>query len=58
MQKQLAQQLEQEKEKRVAHLQQVGMRRLLKQGLARGWSAWHEVYSEAMRQRQLLTSCH
>ena len=54
IQKQLAQQLEQEKEKRVTHLQQVGMRRLLKQGLARGWSAWHEVYSEALRQRQLL----
>ena len=50
----VARRLEQEKEKSVAHLQQVGVRRLLKQGLARGWGAWHEMHAEAMRKRQLL----
>ena len=35
-----ASELEREKEKRVAHLQQLGVRRLMQQGLARGWAAW------------------
>ena len=38
--RQKAQELAREKEKRVAHLQQMGMKRLMNQGLARGWTAW------------------
>ena len=50
----LALQLEEEKYKRVEHLQSVGVRRMLKQGLARGWTAWHDKYSEVIRKRNLL----
>ena len=46
--------LEAEKDKRVAHLQGIGVRRLMQQGLARGWGAWHEVYVEYRRKQRLL----
>ena len=46
--------LEQEKEKRVAHLQQMGVRRLLQQGLARGWTAWMDTYREYKHNQFLL----
>jgi len=53
-QRQLQEQLEAEKEKRVAHLQQIGVRRLFAQGLARGWTAWHDMYREYQRKRNVL----
>ena len=45
--------LEAEKEKRVAHLQQLGVRRLCQQGLARGWTAWVDVYESQQRKKRL-----
>ena len=52
----LEEQLQAEKEKRVLHLQQVGIRRMLKAGLARGWTSWAAHYSERVRQRRLLAA--
>jgi Ca2+-binding EF-hand superfamily protein len=46
--------LEEEREKRVAHLQAVGVRRLLQKGLARGWSAWLEAHQEKQRRLRML----
>ena len=46
--------LEEEREKRVAHLQQIGVRRLFSQGLARGWTAWVHEYNEYKRKKNLL----
>ena len=53
-QKQLAEQLEAEKERRVAHLLQMAARRLSQQGLAVGWRTWQGQYLEA-RSRQIST---
>ena len=39
---------------RVAHLGQVGVRKLLRTALSRGWAAWHGVWLESTRQRNLL----
>ena len=50
----MEEELEREKEKRVAHLGEMGVRRLMNQGLTRGWSAWHGLWSESKRQRSLL----
>ena len=47
-------QIEEEREKRVAHLQQIGVRRLIQQGLARGWNAWHDNYSDYQRKKRML----
>jgi hypothetical protein len=49
--RQRAEEAEREKEKRVAHLGEMGVRRLMNQGLTRGWSAWHGLWSESKRQR-------
>ena len=38
--------LEAEREKRVTHLAQIGIRRLFQHALAKGWSAWLEGYLE------------
>ena len=46
--------LEAEKEKRVLHLQQLGIRRLTQQGIARGWTAWLEGYLEYRRKANVL----
>ena len=43
-----------EKEKRVVHLQQLGIRRLVQQGLARGWEAWLDAYLVYHRRKRLL----
>ena len=46
--------LEEEREKRVAHLQGVAARRIQQMGLARGWSAWLDGYLQhQMHQRML-----
>ena len=51
---QLANAMEREREKRVAHVQQIAARRIGKMGLARGWSGWHEQWAEKRRRRNLL----
>ena len=50
----LIDELESEREKRVTHLQGIGIRRLMKQGIARGWSAWIDYYDEYMRKKRML----
>ena len=54
MKKQLVEELEREKEKRVAGLQQQGLKRLRNQGLARGWSAWHGKWAERVRKLRVM----
>ena len=49
-----AEEAAQAKEQRVAHLTQLAVRRLGKQGLGRGFGAWAEAYTEAVRRRRLL----
>lgn len=49
-----ARRLEEERDKRVQHLQSIGVRRLCQQGLARGWTAWLDQYREYTRQLRLL----
>ena len=48
--------LEAERERRVAHVQQLAVRRMAQQGLARGWRAWAEATKEARRREALLRS--
>ena len=43
-----------EKQKRVEHTQQMAMRRLAKRDLSRGWVAWHDMFAEERRRRNLL----
>ena len=53
-QQQLAAELEAEREKRVAHVQQIAVRRLGQMALARGWSSWHELWEvRSQEQRRL-----
>eukprot|EP00966_Prymnesium_polylepis_P112882 2610958-Prymnesium_polylepis.1 len=52
----LAEQLETEREKRVAHLQQVAARRIGQMELSKGWQAWFEQYLAALRCKQLIKS--
>ena len=54
--KQLAQQAETQREKRVAHLQQQAMRRIANAGIASGFSAWQEQWEEAARQKRMLAA--
>ena len=46
--------LEEEKEKRVQHLGQLGIKRMINGAIARGWSAWHDKWAEKQRQHNLL----
>ena len=48
--------LEAEREKRVAHIQQIAVRRIGQMNLARGWSAWHEQWEIRAGQQRLLRS--
>ena len=50
------QQLELEREKRVNHLAQLGVRRIMQMGLAMGWNAWLDVYLSRKRCLQLLAA--
>ena len=54
--KQMEEQLEAEKEKRVAHLQQSAARRIANAGIASGFSAWQEQWEEAARQKRMLAA--
>ena len=39
---------------RVQHLATVGIRRMFQAGIAKGWSAWHDMWEEKTRQQRLL----
>ena len=52
----LAERLAAEREKRIEHLKQMAMRRMGQQGLAKGWNAWFEQWSEAVAQRRMLAN--
>ena len=52
--KQMEEQLEAEKEKRVAHLQQQAARRIANAGIASGFSRWQEQWEEAARKKRLV----
>ena len=52
--KQMEEQLEAEKEKRVAHLQQQAARRIANAGIASGFSTWQEQWEEAARKKRLV----
>ena len=54
--KALMEKLEEEREKRIAHLQQSAARRMGNAGVLRGWTAWQELYDEQVAQRQMLAS--
>ena len=43
-----------ERERRVEHIGQMALRRIVQAGLARGWQQWYDEYYEAKRQKQLL----
>ena len=55
----MTQELEVEQEKRIAHLQQLGVKRLRSQAIARAWSAWHSTWFEMTKARQVMiaTDC-
>ena len=48
--------LEAEREKRIEQLGQQILRRIVQKDLAAGWQAWHEMYAEHVRQKQLLAN--
>ena len=50
----LESQLEAERQARVEHLANVGIRRIMQQGIAKGWSAWREQYLDYQRKKRLL----
>ena len=56
LRREMNEQLEAEKEKRVAHLQQQAMRRIANAGLASGFGAWQEQWEEAARQKRMLAA--
>ena len=47
-------QVEEEKEKRVQHLAQVGLKRIMNGAISRGWTAWHGMWAEKVRRKNLL----
>ena len=56
MHKKLLDQLEEQKEKRVAHLQQMAARRFGKAEYLRGWTAWLDLYQEQQRHKRMLAA--
>ena len=52
----LAEALEAEKEKRIAHLTQMAVKRMLKAGLTKGWQTWLDMYLEHQRQKRMLAA--
>ena len=47
---------EKEKHDRVERLAQKSLRRMINAGFLRGWSAWHEKWEEAARQKRMLAA--
>ena len=56
MQRQLEDRLEREKEKRIAHTQEMALRRICRRDLTRGWTAWLDEYLDVKRTQRLLQS--
>ena len=52
----LAEALEAEKEKRIAHLQQMAAKRMMQAGLTKGWQTWLDMYLEHERHKRMLAS--
>ena len=50
----IADTMQAEKEKRIAHTQQMAVRRIGKRDLTRGWVAWSEMYLEQRRRKNML----
>ena len=53
----MALQKEEERERRVDHLHRLAARRVMQMGLARGWSGWHDAWSDTYRRQRLLKVC-
>ena len=56
LQRQMAEQLAAEKEKRIEHTREMAIRRIAKRDLARGWVGWHDAYVEQARIKRMLLS--
>jgi len=54
MQRQIEEAKEAEKHKRIAHTQEMAVRRIGKRDLTRGWTAWFELWSEEQRRKRVL----
>ena len=54
--KALAQQLEEQKEQRIAHLQQAAARRMMHAGLTKGWQSWQDAYLERQRHLRMMAA--
>ena len=54
LRRQMEAQLEAEREKRIAHLGEIGVKRMMNQKLSMGWSAWLEMYEDYQRKKRLL----
>ena len=54
LQRQMETRLEEEREKRVSQLMQVGMKRIMNRDLSLGWTVWHLMWAEIRHQRNLL----
>ena len=46
---------EQERQQRVEMLQRQVARRIMNQGIIKGWTAWHSLYQEKVHQRRMLS---
>ena len=55
-QRRMAEQAEAEKDARVAHLQQMAIRRFGKAEILRGWQAWYDLWAQESRQRRILAA--
>ena len=54
--KALAMQAEAEREKRVAHVQQKALKRMMQAGLTKGWQTWLDMYLERQRSMRMLAA--
>ena len=56
IEREIDRQMGEEHERRVLHVTEQAARRLRKQGLSRGWQAWHSEYSRRVWRRQQFRS--
>ena len=52
----LLEQLEAQKELRLAHLQQMAAKRMMQAGLTKGWQTWLDLYEERQRSMRMLAA--
>jgi Ca2+-binding EF-hand superfamily protein len=52
----LRRKLEEEKERRIEQIKTMAAHRFGKQGLLRGWTQWHDLYTERVEKRRMLQS--